>query len=161
MASTLRINFVTGGARRYVPLIQELARIPDRIDVAMTATSVAAGGEGDWTPSRVVGHLVAYARQSHENLRRMAWMTDPLIKSVDDAAQAEQHQWDQQTRARLLGWLTEAVAESVDLLAELPDSSWGRPGQHPASGRRSIRQQVQGMIDHFEEHIAQLESMRR
>ncbi len=161
MASTLRINFVTGGARRYVPLIQELARIPDRVDVALSATSVAASGDGDWTPSRVVGHLVAYARQSHENLRRMAWMTDPLIKSVDDAAEAERHQWDQQTRTHLLEWLTEAVSESVDLLAELPDSSWGRPGQHPAFGRRGISQQVQAMVDHFEEHIAQLDAMRR
>ena len=161
MASTLRINFVTGGAHRYVPLIQELARIPGRVKVALDATSVSAAWDGEWTPSRVTGHLIAYARQSHENLHRMAWMTDPIIKSTDDEGQTERHQWDQQTRARLLDWLTTAATESVDLLTELPDSSWGRPGQHPEGGRRSIRQHVQGMLDHFEEHIGQLETMRR
>lgn len=164
MASTLRINFVTGGARRYVPLIQELARIPGRVEVALDATAIPAVADGEWTqwtPSRVAGHLIAYARQSHENLHRMAWMTDPIIKSTDDEGAAEREQWEQQTRARLLASLTTAVAESVDLLTELPDASWGRPGQHPEGGRRSIRQHLQAMLEHFEEHIAQLELMRR
>ena len=39
-------------------------------------------------------------------------------------------------------------------------SSWGRPGQHPESGRRSVRQHVLAMVDHFNEHIDQLEASR-
>ena len=160
MASILRINFVTGGARRYVPLIQDLARIPGRVEEAVDATSIAAA-DGEWSPSRILGHLIAYARQSHQNLYRMAWMADPRINSTDDEGEAERNQWEQQTRAQLIETLAEAVGHSVDLLAELPDSSWGRPGQHPEGGRRSIRQHVQAMVEHFEEHIAQLEALHR
>ena len=56
--------------------------------------------------------------------------------------------------------LEQAVAEVTHLLKELPDSSWGRPGQHPSAGRRSIKQQVRGMANHFNEHVTQLEGMR-
>ena len=38
----IREGFVTGGARRYVPLIQDLARIPGRVEEAADATSIAA-----------------------------------------------------------------------------------------------------------------------
>jgi hypothetical protein len=165
MADTLRINFVTGVARRHAAEVEALAAMPDRVQGALAGLAPAmlrrAPAEGEWSPLRVVGHLIAYARQSHENLNRMAWMTDPIIKSTDDEAADEMYAWELQEPEQLFDWLTESVTESVELLKELPDASWGRPGQHPDGGRRSVRQQVVAMVDHFNEHIDQLEAGRK
>jgi DinB superfamily len=163
--NTLRINFVTGAARRYIAEVEALAAMPDRVHGALAGLAPAAlrhtpAGD-EWSSLRIVGHLIAYARQSHENLNRMAWMTDPIIKLTDDEAADEMYAWSMQEPTQLFEWLTESVTESVELLKELPDASWGRPGQHPESGRRSVRQQVAAMVDHFNEHIAQLEARRR
>ena len=164
MADTLRINFVTGAPRRYVAEVEALAAVPDRVEGALAGLQAAAlrraPAEGEWSALRIVGHLIAYARQSHENLTRMAWMTDPIIKSTDDEGADEMYAWELQEPSQLFAWLTESVHESIELLKELPDSSWGRPGQHPESGRRSVRQQVVAMVDHFNEHIDQLEASR-
>jgi hypothetical protein len=165
MADTLRINFVTGAARRYVAELEALAAMPDRVRGAVAGLPPVwwrqSRREGEWCPARVVGHMVAYARQSHENLNRMAWMTDPIIKSTDDEGADEMYAWELQEPEQLFEWLVESVTESVELLKELPDASWGRPGQHPEDGRRSVRQQVVAMVDHFNEHIEQLEAGRR
>lgn len=165
MADTLRINFVTGAPRRYVAHVESLSAVPDRVEGALAGLQAAAMRHeppgGEWSALRIVGHLIAYARQSYENLNRMAWMTDPIIKMTDDEGADEMYAWALQEPAQLFEWLRESIAESVELLKELPDSSWGRPGQHPEAGRRSVRQQVQAMVAHFEEHIADLEARRR
>jgi hypothetical protein len=164
MRESLRINFVTGAARRYVADVEALAAVPGRLEAAVEGQTGAwfrtAGAEGAWSPARNIGHLIAYARQTHENIYRMAWMTDPLIKAPDDVAANEQHSWEARDQSRLLQWFTEPIAETVHLLKELPDSSWGRPGQSPLVGRRSIRQTVREAVRHMEEHIAQLEAAR-
>jgi hypothetical protein len=162
---TLRINFVTGAVRRYIPHIEALAAVPDRVEAVLSGQppgwNTQSPADGEWSPSRVVGHLVAYGAQQHENLYRMANMTDPIIKATDDEGEAERNDWERQAPAQLLESLREQVAKVVELLSDLPDASWGRPGQHPADGRRSIRQHTVRMAEHFDEHIAQIEAMRR
>ena len=132
---TLRINFVTGAVRRFVPHIEALAAVADRVEWALHGQAsgwhMQSPREGEWSPARVVGHLVAYSAQQHENLYRMANMTDPIIKATDDEGEAERNDWERQAPARLVESLREHVAKTVELLAELPDASWGRPGQHP------------------------------
>ena len=160
---TFRINFVTGASRRHMPEIEALSGLPDRV-AALFAGQPAAWArqapEGEWNPVRVLGHLVAYAQVSRENLDRMSHMTDPIIKRVDDEGENERHHWESQSADRLLAGLAQANGKSVALLTELPDASWGRPGQHPEDGRRSIRQQAFAMAAHFREHIAQIEALR-
>jgi len=166
MPESVRINFVTGATRRYVADVEALAAIPGRLEAAVEGQRADwyrfdGGVEGAWPPARVFGHMIAYARQTRENVYRMAWMTDPVLNALDDTAEAERQSWETQDPARLLEWFSEAVAETVELLKELPDSSWGRPGQSPAFGRRSIRQSMRSAVRHLEEHVAQLEALAR
>ena len=161
---TFRINFVTGAVRRYVPNIEALAAVPDRIEAVLARQRQARTGEpteDEWSPARIVGHLIAYAAQQHENLYRMANMTDPIIKLTDDEGEDARNNWAMHDAARLVETLREEIARTVELLKDLPDASWGRPGQHPEDGRRSIRQHTVRMAEHFDEHIAQIEEMER
>lgn len=166
MPESVRINFVTGATRRYVADVESLAGLPARLEAAVSGQRrdwyrFDGAAEGAWTPARVLGHMIAYARQTRENLYRMAWMTDPILNPLDDAGEAERQSWESQEPARLIEQFSEAIAETVHLLKELPDSSWGRPGQSPAFGRRSIRQSVRAASRHLDEHVAQLEALAR
>ena len=51
-----------------------------------------------------------------------------------------------------------AVGEVVAFLSHTPDASWGRPGRKRGL-RRSLRQEVEVMGDHFDEHIAEIERL--
>lgn len=166
MPESVRINFVTGATRRYVGDVEALAGIPVRLEAAVEGQRpdwyrFNGGVEGAWPPARVLGHMIAYARQTRENLYRMAWMTDPILNPLDDEAEAERSSWESQDPAQLVEAFSDTIAETVHLLKELPDSSWGRPGQSPAFGRRSIRQSVRAASRHLDEHVAQLEALAR
>src|SRR5439155_13450438 len=141
----------TGAARRYMAEVEAVAALPERVAAAVADAPVtwatAEPAPGEWSPARVLGHLVAYARISHENLYRMSYMTDPLIKRVDDEGENERNQWVTQSIPQMRNALDEAIAQCVELLKELPDASWGRPGQHPEDGRRSIRQHAVAMVN--------------
>ena len=99
---------------------------------------------GEWSALRTLGHMIASAQVLHDQLDRMAHMTDPLLPMVDDAAVAEREQWEARAPHELVGLFVEAIGGAEGLLKHLPDSSWGRAGLHPLGGRRSIVQQVRG-----------------
>jgi hypothetical protein len=164
MPESIRINFVTGVARRYAPDVEALAELPGRLEAAFEgqegAWMRAPLRSSDWSPARTAGHLIAYARQTHENLYRMANMTDPLVKEPDDIGAAEQNSWEARDPERLVQWYSEAIADTVELLKDLPDSSWGRPGQSPLSGRHSVRQVTREAVRHMGGHIAAVEASR-
>jgi len=157
-----RIDFVTGAVRRYVADVDALTRVAERARELVAGQPVAAvraeAGAGEWSAARALGHMLASTRVLRDQLTRMAWMTDPVLPVVDDAAAAEEHRWESQDPAQLLGWLSEEIAEIEALLKHLPDSSWGRAGVHPAFGRRSIRQAVRGAVGHLEGHVEQVEA---
>ncbi|MSQ41735.1 MAG: DinB family protein [Dehalococcoidia bacterium] len=156
-----RIDFVTGNAQRYLPAVGALAEVPDRLERLLAAHPAAelrhAPAAGEWSPARIMGHLVAYARHSRSRIHRMVWMTDPVFAPFDDEQEAEANAWEAQSGAALLEALTAAIAETVEELKDLPDASWGRAGIHPVDGRRSIHQQVLMGMDHYAEHCDQLE----
>ena len=117
-----------------------------------------APSEGEWSALRTLGHMIAYARVLHDQLDRMAYMTDPVLPMADDAAVAEQEDWESRDPDELTALFTAAIGEAVELLKHVPDSSWGRAGLHPLMGRRSIVQQVRGASAHLRSHVEQIEA---
>ena len=74
-----RIDFVTGNAREYLPDVEALAAIPDRVEALLaghTGADVArTPADGDWSGARIIGHMTAYARHLHRR---------PVPHGVDD-----------------------------------------------------------------------------
>lgn len=162
MPESIRINFVTGAPVRYVAYVEALAAMPARLEAAVAGLPSGAmrttATDGGPSAAQTIGTMIEHARQTGENLYRMAWMTDPIVKVPDLATSNERNSWEARDASRLLSWFSEAIAESVDLLKELPDSSWGRPGQSPELGRRSIRQAVREAVDYYETQVARIEA---
>ena len=157
-----RIDFVTGAVRRYVDEVDAVARLGVRAGQLLDGKRVAAlhaePGEGEWSASRTLGHMIAYLRVLRDQVTRMAWMTDPVLPVIDDEAEAERNAWTSQEPEQLLASLNEEVAAIEELLKYLPDSSWGRAGLHPGMGRRSIVQHVRGAAGHLDGHLDQVEA---
>lgn len=154
-----RIDFVTGAPERYMPLVDGLSTVADRAASALGGISSAQARqapEGEWSAVRILAHMVSNARHNHEFIFAMAWMTDAVRQPWDEAAEVEAEGWDRLEPAALVALLRAELAPTVELLSGTPDASWGRPGIVPSRGRRSLRQQVQGHLDHLEEHIEQL-----
>ena len=155
-----RIDFVTGNAQRYLPDVEAIAVVPERVEGALAAHSYAelrrAPGEGEWSAEQVLRHLVAYAQRDRGHFFRMAWQNDPVFPAFDEDEHIRAHGLDTMGSAALIEALTEAIAGSVEVLIDLPDASWGRPGWRPGDGRHSIRQRARASGAHYHEHIEQL-----
>ena len=157
-----RIDFVTGAVRRYVDEVDAVARLGVRAGELLEGRAAdalhAEPGEGEWSASRTLGHMIAYLRALRDQVTRMAWMTDPVLPVVDDEAEAERNAWTSQEPEQLPASLNEEVGAIGDLLKHLPDSSWGRAGLHPNMGRRSIVQHVRGATGPLDGHLDQVEA---
>ena len=93
-----RIDFVTGAVRRYLPDADALTAIAGEVRALIESHDAASlrsePGEGEWSVLRTLGHMIAYARVLHDQLDRMAHMTDPVLPMTDDAAVAEREDWE-------------------------------------------------------------------
>ncbi|MEZ4501664.1 MAG: hypothetical protein R3C39_03490, partial [Dehalococcoidia bacterium] len=156
-----RIDFVTGNAQMYLPEVEALATVPDRVEDLVGPrpdADLRRADEGGRSGARVVGDMIARARADQHALHRMAWMSDPVIPPLDLDAAANQSFWGSRSTRELLEWLTEPIAETVELLKDQPDAAWGRPGLF-VEGRRSIRQRARESAAFYDERIAELETL--
>ncbi len=157
-----RIDFVTGAPERYIADVRALSALPDRLAEVLAGHTTAqlrrAPSDEEWPPVRVLAHLLSYQRHIGEFMYRIAWMQEPTLVLWDEPEEVERERWPRLDGGRLQAMLRHEIERTVDLLSETPDAAWGRPGIHPLGGRRSLRQQVQLAITHFEEHVAQIEA---
>ena len=156
-----RIDFVTGAPERYIGEVRALAALPERLRAVLAGHSPEelhrAPTDGEWTTVRVLAHLLSDARHTGEFIYRIAWMQEPVLVPWDEAEEVEREGWVLLGGEELLARIRAEIESTVALLSETPDASWGRPGAHPVAGRRSLRQQVRRHVQHFEEHIAQID----
>lgn len=154
-----RIDFVTGNATIYLPEVEALADVPDRLEALVEtrrSDELRRKPEGGRSALRIMGDMVAHARWNAEVYHRMSWMHDPVLRRLDLEADAAANGWDSRDAPRLLEWFTEAIREAVDELKDQPDAAWGRPGLFPE--RRSIRQEVRRAVAHYAGELAAIEA---
>ena len=157
-----RIDFVTGAPERYIGEVRALAAVSDRLRAALAGQSEEAllrsPSGSEWSPVRVLAHLLSYARHGGQFISRIAWMQEPVSVPWDEAEEVEREGWERLGGAELLALIRSEIEATVSLLSETPDASWGRAGLHPVRGRRSLLRQVRGHIEHLEEHVGQIEA---
>ena len=132
-----------------------------RSAIAGVSDPVLGRPNGDgWSMKDVVGHLCDVSHVLHERLRRMITLEEPKLLAYD----AEQMKAEKNASAmRLEDLLSEYATQrssTVEMLSELVHWNWARPGRHPKLGRISIRQQVELWLEHEDDHLAQIASMR-
>jgi uncharacterized damage-inducible protein DinB len=142
-------------------LIDALAATPH--DLARTLRRVAPEQArrrvttGEWCIADVVAHLVEMELRYLGRLRRIVQEENPSIPYLhpDEAAHDVARPLDQ-----LLQGFTERRGETLAFLAGLEQRDWGRPLVHETLGPSRLREQVQALVNHDSEHLAQIATLR-
>jgi hypothetical protein len=89
----------------------------------------------------------------------MSTQTDPMLEPYDPDAFAAEHAYLERPIGELVEKLQHWRAETVQLLTTLVNWNWARTGRHVETGRVSIRQLVEHMIEHEQEHVARIREL--
>ncbi|MBE3111710.1 MAG: DinB family protein [Acidobacteria bacterium] len=113
---------------------------------------------GEWSAHQVAAHLrdvevQAYIPRVHRTLAE----ADPSLADFD----AEAFMAGAYDPAEPIEQIVEDVEQARQglrrVLALDDGLAWSRTGRHPALGRRTVQTWVERAVDHFEEHLQQLD----
>lgn len=110
-----------------------------------------------WCIADVVAHLAELEGRYLERLRRVVAEDNPTVPSLhpDPAAHARARSLDE-----LLAAFGAARATTLAFLAGLEQRDWARPLVHQTLGPTRLREQVQALVGHDNEHLEQIASLR-
>jgi uncharacterized damage-inducible protein DinB len=117
----------------------------------------------DWSITQVLAHVAEilpyWSSQAREVAARAPGDVRPYGRTHEDPdriAAVEQHAHD--SRENSLARVRASLDEAVGMLRAIPAEGWSRTALHARRGEMSVEQIVdQFLIDHLEEHCAQLE----
>ena len=137
-------------------LITALASVPDRIARMMAEvdedTARRHPSPGEWCVVECVIHLSDVEPRDRARLERIASEDNPQVPAIWPRPMPDP-----------LPLLREALADyrderanTVEFLSTLAPSAWERPAVHATLGTTTLRRQVQGLLDHDEDHLYQI-----
>lgn len=142
-------------------LIQTLQAAPNRAATLLAALPVEAQtwapAPGEWNAPQILTHLAAADPLFAQRLQRLAAERNPTVPYFGPAEAAPD------ASARPVDALMRFAASRVTLveaLSALPPADWARPGVHARTGPTTLAQQVQVIVSHDHEHLAQLAALR-
>ncbi|MEN9933452.1 MAG: hypothetical protein RLZZ387_31 [Chloroflexota bacterium] len=109
-----------------------------------------------WSIAELVAHLAYTEERMLARLRRILAEDTPTVEYIEDPGGHD-------LSAPLTGLLERFVArraETVAFLQGLDQRDWGRPLIHPRIGSTRLREQVQAIVDHDSEHLAEIAHIR-
>jgi hypothetical protein len=143
-------------------IIETLKHLPDRLEAEISGLNGTVlryrPAEGEWSIKEVAGHLRDVAMHWHRRLYSVWSLTDPLFVSFDGEALARDLAYQEADVMSFVREVRQYTDRTVDLLAHAVD--WSRLGQQPGVGRRSLRQFAEDLIEHEEEHLAQIRALK-
>jgi uncharacterized damage-inducible protein DinB len=143
-------------------IIEGLKHMPDMVEAEVEGLSDAdltyRPAEGEWSIKEVLGHL---RDVSHHWRRRlyMVWsQTDPMFISFDGEALVRDLAYQQADTRKFIAEMRQNTLDTVDLLSHAVD--WTRLGQQSGVGRRTLKQFAESLIDHWREHLTQIQALK-
>ncbi len=144
-------------------IIDRLAAIPGRISRAVAGWSDerlrVAPAAGEWSASAVLAHVRAADDIQSPRLLMMLARDNPPLPAFDERRWAEVAAYDEVDFATSLAAFTLRRAELVAALRRARVDDWRRTGAHETRGTITLLDVARGVVEHEEEHCAQLEAM--
>lgn len=112
----------------------------------------------EWCIKDVIAHLWDCEGQYLARLQMMQSQDNPIVQTF--GPNEARHDPSQSTDA-LIDAFAQARAATTDYLSMLTHQQWLRTGRHPEWGEIKVRQQVDLMIGHDNEHLAQIVAIRK
>lgn len=145
-------------------LLERLRRGAELVAVSITG---AAGAEfdfapepGKWSIRQIVAHLADSETVAAMRLRRLIAEENPKLEAYDQDAWANNLDYARRKPSQALESFRRVRADNYELLKELPERAYERAGVHSERGPMTLRQLVQLVAEHAENHAAQLRARR-
>jgi hypothetical protein len=145
-------------------LLERLRRGAELVAVSITG---AAGSEvdyapepGKWSIRQIVAHLADSEIVATMRLRQLIAEEDPKLEAWDQNAWATRLDYARRKPSQSLETFRRIRGENYELLKDLPETVFERAGVHSERGRITLRQLLQGIAEHAENHAAQLRARR-
>jgi hypothetical protein len=116
--------------------------------------------DGGWCIREIVGHLADAAQVYHKRLYMMSTQTDPMLEPYDQDAFARDHGYLERPIDEMMEQMRTWRDKTVQLLTTLVNWNWARTGRHLETGRVSIRQIVEHMVEHEADHLHEIRRLR-
>ena len=145
-------------------LLERLRRGAELVAVSITG---AAGSEvdyvpepGKWSIRQIVAHLSDSEIVATMRLRQILAEEDPKLEAWDQEAWAHKLDYSRRKPSQSLETFRRIRGENYELLKDLPETAFERAGMHSERGRLTLRQLLQLVAEHAENHAAQLRARR-
>lgn len=152
------------GTTGHFDLVEALRALPrglaDALDGITDAESTFRTASDGWCVREIVGHLRDAAEVYHKRIYMMSTQTDPILEPYDQDAWVTEHAYMTRSLGEMGRELTSWRQDTVQLLTTLVNWNWARTGQHTERGRTSIRQIVEHMVEHEEQHLHDIRALR-
>jgi DinB superfamily len=145
-------------------LLERLRRGAELVAVSITG---AAGSEldfipeaGKWSIRQIVAHLADSEIVATMRLRQLIAEEHPKLEAWDENAWANKLDYARRKPSQSLETFRRIRGENYDLLKDLPELTFDRAGLHSQRGEMTLRQLLQLIAEHAENHAAQLRARR-
>jgi hypothetical protein len=145
-------------------LLERFRRGAELVAVSITG---AAGSEldfapapGKWTIRQIVAHLADSEMVAGMRLRRIIAEDHPRLEAYDQNAWAGNLDYARRKTSQALETFRRIRGENYELLKDLPAEAFAREGLHTERGAMSLKQLLQLMAEHAENHASQLRTRR-
>jgi hypothetical protein len=145
-------------------LLERLRRGAEMVAVSITG---AAGSEldyvpepGKWSIRQILAHLADAEMVAGGRLRQLIAEDHPHLQGYDQNAWAANLDYTRRKTSQALETFRRIRGENYELLKDLPPPAFEREGIHSERGPLSLKQLLQGMAEHAENHAAQVRTRR-
>lgn len=153
------------GTTGHLDLVEPLRALPGDLREELKGITEAEASyrraPDEWCIKEIVGHLMDAAEAYHKRLYMMSTQTDPILQPYDQDALVVEHAYMSRPIPDMLEDLEVHRARTVRLLTTLVNWNWARTGQHLRTGRTSIRQMVEYIVEHEGAHLADIRKLRQ
>jgi hypothetical protein len=133
---------------------RDLERMLRRVD---DATARLRPADDEWRLADVVAHLGYMEERYLARLRLIVEQENPYVKYLRPDAGAHDLS---RSLGELLGDFAHRRGETIAFLSSLGQRDWGRPLVHETLGPTRLRDQVQALVTHDNEHLEQIVTLR-
>lgn len=145
-------------------LLERFRRGAEMVAVSITG---AAGSELDFVPDpakwsirQIIAHLADAEMVASGRLRQIIAEDHPHLQAYDQNAWASNLDYSRRKTSQALETFRRLRGENYELLKELPAPTFERAGVHSERGPLTLKQLLQGMAEHAENHAAQVRTRR-
>jgi hypothetical protein len=138
-------------------MLFKLSSIPSQIGEAAKRAEGGPQPAGQWTLNMEIAHLAHIEVVVWQTrLKQMAEEENPHWQWTEPPLESWWPLFESQTLEQLLATFAARRQETVDHLRGLPDDGWKRIGTHATFGEMDVAGLCARILEHDEEHLADL-----